>query len=189
MISLNEVFTALYGATRLARLDAGGLRFFDITDQGFWRSFFAAVVVAPLYGVLLLIRYLNFLEPIPLFRFIALEAIAYVIAWVAFPLLMASLARMLERDEFYIRYIVAYNWAAVLQNLLYIPIAILAAAGVLSIAVSNTLGLMALALIVVYAWFITRTALEVAAGMAAGIVGLDFMLNVLINTIAEAAIK
>ena len=28
-----------------------------------------------------------------------------------------------------------------------------------------------------------------AAGMAAGIVGLDFMLNVLINTIAEAAIK
>ena len=96
---------------------------------------------------------------------------------------------MLERDEFYIRYIVAYNWAAVLQNLLYIPIAILAAAGVLSIAVSNTLGLMALALIVVYAWFITRTALEVAAGMAAGIVGLDFMLNVLINTIAEAAIK
>ena len=106
----------------------------------------------------------------PLFRFITLEAIAYVIAWVAFPLLMASLARLLDRDDYYIRYIVAYNWAAVLQNLLYIPIAILAAAGVLSIALSNTLGLMALALIVAYTWFITRTALEVAAGMAAGIV-------------------
>ena len=126
---------------------------------------------------------------LPLFRFITLEAIAYVIAWVAFPLLMASLARLLDRDDFYIRYIVAYNWAAVLQNLLYIPIAILAAAGVLSIALSNTLGLMALALIVAYTWFITRTALEVAAGMAAGIVGLDFMLNVLINTVVEAAIK
>ncbi|MCH7936567.1 MAG: hypothetical protein IH994_05680 [Proteobacteria bacterium] len=189
MISLNEVFTSLYGAYRLARLDAGGLKFFDITDQGFWRSFFAAVLVAPLYLILLLIRHSNFPDPIPLFRFIALEAIAYVIAWVAFPLLMASLTRLLERDEFYIRYIVAYNWAAVLQNLLYIPIAILAAAGVLSIAVSNTLGLIALALIVVYTWFVTRTALEVAAGMAAGIVGLDFMLNVLINVFAEAAIK
>ncbi|MAF94888.1 MAG: hypothetical protein CMM60_03945 [Rhodospirillaceae bacterium] len=189
MISLGEVLTALYGAYRLARLDAGGLGFFDITDQGFWRSFFAAVVVAPLYVILLLIRYSNFPEPIPLFRFIALEAIAYVIAWVAFPLLMASLARMLERDEFYIRYIVAYNWAAVLQNFLYIPIAILAAVGVLSITLSNTLGLLALALIVVYTWFITRTALEVAAGTAAGIVGLDFLLNVFINVFTEAAIK
>ncbi len=189
MISLSEVFTALYGAYRLARLDAGGLRFFDITDQGFWRSFFAAVLVAPLYMILLLIRYSNLPEPLPLFRFIAIEAIAYVIAWVAFPLLMASLTRLLECDRFYVRFIVAYNWAAVLQNLLYIPIAILAAAGVLSIALSNTLGLMALALIVVYTWFVTRTALEVAAGMAAGIVGLDFMLNVLINVFAEAAIK
>ena len=76
-----------------------------------------------------------------------------------------------------------------LQNFLYIPIAILAAAGILSIALSNTLGLIALALIVVYTWFVTRTALEVAAGMAAGIVGMDFMLNVLINVFAEAAIK
>jgi len=172
MISLREVITALYGAYRLARFDPGGLGFFDVTVQGFWRSFFAAVLVAPLYLILLLIRYSNLPNPLPLFRFITLEAIAYVIAWVTFPLLMASLARLLDR-----------------QNLLYIPIAILAAAGVLSIALSNTLGLMALALIVAYTWFITRTALEVAAGMAAGIVGLDFMLNVLINTVVEAAIK
>lgn len=189
MISLRDVFSALYGAYRLARLDPGGLRYFDITDQGFWRSFFAAVLVAPLYFILLLIRYSNLPTPIPQLRFIALETIAYVIAWVAFPLLMATLTRLLECDKFYIRFIVAYNWAAVLQNLLYIPIAILAAAGIMSISLSNTLGLIALVLIVVYTWFVVRTALEVAAGMAAGIVGLDFMLNVLINVFAEAAIK
>ena len=189
MISLSEVFRALYGAYRLARLDPGGLRYFDITDRGFWRSFFAAGLVAPLYLILLLIRHSNLPESIALFRFIALESIAYVIAWVAFPLLMASLTRMLDCDKFYIRFIVAYNWAAVLQNFLYIPIAILAAAGILSIPLSNTLGLIALALIVVYVWFVTRIALEVAAGMAAGIVGLDFMLNVFINVFAEAAIK
>ena len=189
MISLSEVFRALYGAYRLARLDPGGLRYFDITDRGFWRSFFAAGLVAPLYLILLLIRHSNLPESIALFRFIALESIAYVIAWVAFPLLMASLTRMLDCDKFYIGFIVAYNWAAVLQNFLYIPIAILAAAGILSIPLSNTLGLIALALIVVYVWFVTRIALEVAAGMAAGIVGLDFMLNVFINVFAEAAIK
>jgi hypothetical protein len=189
MISLREVFTALYGAYRLARLDKGGLKFFDVTNQGFWNSFYAAVLVAPLYVVLLLIRYSNLHEHVPLIRFFAIEAIAYVIAWVAFPLLMASLARLLEREAFYIRYIVAYNWAAVLQNALYIPIAILSAAGIMSISLANTLGLLAIALIVFYTWFITRTALEVAAGLAAGIVGLDFLLNVLINAIAEASFK
>lgn len=49
---------------------------------------------------------------------------------------------------------------------------------------ANFLGLMALALIVFYTWFVTRAALEIKAGMAAGIVALDFMLSVLINTFA-----
>ena len=43
MISLREVITALYGAYRLARFDPGGLGFYEVTVQGFWRSFFAAV--------------------------------------------------------------------------------------------------------------------------------------------------
>ena len=184
MISLREVITALYGAYRLARFDPGGLGFFDVTVQGFWRSFFAAVLVAPLYLILLLTRYSNLPNPLPLFRFITLEAIAYVIAWVAFPLFMASLVREIGAEKNYIRFIVAYNWSAVLQNAVFLPIEILALGGGLSAAASSTLGLFALAWIIAYIWFVTRTALGVTGGMAAGIVGVDFLISVLINSLS-----
>ncbi len=184
MISTREVLTALYGALRLARFDPSGLDFFDQTITGFWRSFFAAVLVAPFYLLLTSFRYSGLTETVPFARFLALEMIAYVIAWVAFPLLMASLTRSLDREAQYIRTIVAYNWAAVWQNLLYMPVAMLSVSGALTTANANVLGLMALSLIVIYVWFVIKTALEVSAGMAAGIVGIDFFLSVLINTIA-----
>lgn len=185
MVSLREIVTSLYGAYRLARFDAKGMDFFDASAGGFWRSFWAAVLVAPVYLFLLMVRYSSESGEVSLSHFLTVEAMAYVIAWLAFPVVMASLARTLDREAFFIRYIVAYNWAAVLQNALYLPIAILASAGVLADNVANMLGLMALSVVVIYTWFVTRTALEVAAGTAAGIVGLDFLLSILINAVAE----
>jgi hypothetical protein len=184
MISSRDVLTALYGAFRLARFDPSGLDFFEQTETGFWRSFFAAVLVAPFYLILTSVRYSGLTETVPFVRFLAIEMIAYVIAWAAFPLLMASLTRSLDREAHYIRYIVAYNWAAVWQNALYMPVALLSVSAVLSAANVNVLGLLALGLIVIYVWFVTKTALEVSGGMAAGIVGIDFFLSILINTFA-----
>ena len=54
----------------------------------------------------------------------------------------------------------------------------------LTAANANVLGLMALSLIVIYVWFVIKTALEVSGGMVAGIVGIDFFLSILINTVA-----
>ncbi len=185
MVPAREVVGSLYGAWRLARFDPGGLGFLNDSATGFWRSFFAAVLVLPLYVLLLVVRHTGAMEHVPAFRFYSVEMIAYVIAWVAFPLLMASLVRVLDRERLYVRFIVAYNWAAVLQNGVYLPITILTAAGLLADALANTLGLAALGLIVVYVWFVTRTTLEIPAGKAAGIVGLDFLLSILINSVAE----
>jgi len=182
--SARDILTALYGTYRLARLDAAGMDYFDQSPAGFWRSFFAAVLIAPLYILLLSLRYSGMAEQASFFNFISIELIAYVIAWVAFPLLMASLVKNLDRESNYIRFIVTYNWAAVLQNALYLPIAILATAGLMDDATANALGLTALILIVFYTWFITRTALDIPGGMAAGIVGVDFLLSILINTVA-----
>lgn len=185
MISTREVLTALYGALRLARFDPSGLDFFDRTETGFWRSFFAAGLIAPFYLMLISIRYSGMTETVSFAHFLAVETIAYVIAWVAFPLLMASLTRNLGREEHYIRTIVAYNWAAVWQNALYMPVAMLSVGGVLSTANANVLGLLALALIVIYVWFVIKTGLKVSGGMAAAIVGIDFFLSIAINTVAS----
>jgi len=47
MIDAKDTAGALYGLWRLARGDASGLDFFNATLEGFWRSFAAAVIIAP----------------------------------------------------------------------------------------------------------------------------------------------
>lgn len=180
-----EVFSSLYGAYRLARYDGGGMAFFDTTLDGFWRSFFAAVIIAPFYVVVLYMRFDVGEVDTPPARFVSVEVIAYVISWVAFPVVMISLARFLECSERYLAYIVAYNWASVLQNALYLPLAMLSVNKVLPMEVASTLSLIVLLLILVYTWFITRTALDLTAGTAAGVVALDLILSIFINATAE----
>ena len=56
MIALREVVTSLYGAARLIQFKPDGLTYFDSSLDGFWRSFTAALLVAPLYGILMVLR-------------------------------------------------------------------------------------------------------------------------------------
>ncbi len=186
MPSAREAVLSLYGAYRLARFDARGLTYFVTSFEGFWRSFFAAVIVAPFYVVLLSMRYAAGETGVGAMRFASVEAIAYVIAWVAFPLARVFLARVLTREERYLGYIVAYNWAAVLQNGLYLPLGMLGVTAAVPAGAANVLGLIALSLILVYTWFIARVALDVGAGAAAALVALDLVLSVFINAVASA---
>ena len=57
MTLTENMATSLYGAYRLARADKSGLNYFDASIDGFWRSFFAAVVIAPLFALFLIVRY------------------------------------------------------------------------------------------------------------------------------------
>ena len=185
--TVQEIATALYGAYRLARFDAAGMTYFDDSITGFWRSFFAAAIVAPLYAIMLAMRYAAGTVEVHLLRFAILESIIYVILWLAFPVVMIWLARLLLREAHYLRYIVAYNWAAVLQNALYLPLVILAGFGTGPAAVADGLVLVALMVILVYTWFVTRTALAVSAATAAGVVLIDLMLSIFINFVNLSA--
>ncbi|MSO93287.1 MAG: hypothetical protein EXQ86_07800 [Rhodospirillales bacterium] len=182
---MREVSAALFGALRLAQLDPGGLRFFNVSSAGFRRSFFAAVLVAPLYAILLFVRYLMGLEAASVPRYIAIEGIAYVIAWVAFPVAMDPISRLLGRSDRYVPYIVAYNWAQVWQNALYMPLAVFGITGAIPGPVYSVLNVAALTLIMFYGWFIARTAFQVPAATAAGLVVFDFLLSLFITGFAD----
>ncbi len=185
MITLKDAATGMYGAYRLARGDAGGMAFFDTTVEGFWRSFYAAALVAPLFLILLGVRYQSGHVEAPIWRYLTVQSIAYVIAWVAFPLLMVGLARALEREERYIPYIVAYNWASVWQNSVYLPFLVFADFRVVPASLAGPLNFILLALVLIYIWFVTRTALAIGPLTAVGLVAVDFLLGIFINVIAQ----
>lgn len=182
MLSAREASAGLFGAYRLARLDAGGLRFFDASLEGFWRSFYAAAIVAPLYAVLVLIKFAIEVDPPDAVRYLSVSAISYVIAWVAFPFAMFYVCGLLDRQRHFTRYIVAYNWAAVLQNGVYLPMAIAERIGLLAPAPAQFLILLVLLAVLAYSWFVARVALDVPVLTAVGIVVLDLMLGIFVQS-------
>ena len=189
MAPLSEIIRSLYGALHLARGDTSGMAFFNATEQGFWSSFTAAILIAPLFALLLTIRYHVNEAGVSLLRFTAIETIAYVVSWVAFPLLLYHLTDILGTGHRFIRYIVAYNWASVLQNLLYLPFALLVEAHLVQGAGSTFFGIILLGLVLLYTWFVTRTALEVTNLLAAGLVMIDLVLSIFINTITQGMLR
>ena len=184
-----DTTSALYGAYRLARADAGGMVYFDTTIDGFWRSFIAAALVAPLFALFLAIRFNTGDFVISPFRFAAVETIAYVIAWLIFPLIMFHVCQAIEREQEFIGYIVAYNWASVWQNLAYLPFVILSELGYLSAGAGRTMGMLVLVLVMLYTWFITKTALRVTGVLATGLVILDFVVSIILNALTEGMVR
>jgi hypothetical protein len=190
MISLRETATGLYGAYRLARLDAGGMAWFDRTLAGFWKSFFAAVLAAPLYVLLTALHLFNdtgreLLETAGGMRIFLIESLAYVIGWVLFPLVMIRVTDLLQRQQEYMGFIIAYNWAGVIQIAAFLSVVALSAPGLLPEAAGDFLSMVVFFAILYYQWFITRTALRIRTGAAVAIVCLDIALSIFITGIAN----
>ena len=188
MPSLSDVVAALYGAWRLMRFDKGGMAWFDVSIAGFWRSFFAAVPVAPFYAVLVTLELAARLEPFDLGWAILVSVVAYVVSWAAFPIAAIFITRLLGLSQRYIPFIIAYNWANVMQTLVYVPVVLIGAGGVVSAGFGQVLAVAATLYVLVYQWFVTRTALETTPVTAAGIVILQVTIDVLLHNRANSLI-
>ena len=182
---IGEIVNSLYGSLRLACGDKNGMNYFNTSHLGFWRSFTAAIIVAPIFAILLNVRYLVSSNDINLFRFVTIYAIAYVIGWVAFPIIINYVTDILGHGEKFVRYIVIYNWASVLQNSIYLPFAILVEAQLVDGTAATIIGICLLSLVFLYTAFITKTALEVSNGVAAAIIVFDLILSVIISATTQ----
>ena len=188
MPSSVQIAAALYGAWRLLRGDRGGMSYFERTPEGFYRSFFAAALVAPGYAILIAIHLAGIETPASGLRIFAVEAIAFVISWTAYPLIMFRVADAIGRETKYVDFIVAYNWSKVLQMAIYLPVSAITFAGILPETISVLLNITASIGILVYQWFITRTALEVAGIVAVGLVVLDLIIGIVIKSVSDGMI-
>ncbi len=186
--SLREIIAGLYGALRLLRGDPDGLALFDDSDQGFWRSFFAAVLVAPGY-----IAFAHF-DPRPMsagtVRIVMVEAIAFVIVWAAFPLAMYHFTRAIGRAERYRLHIVAYNWSQVIQTVIASPLLLGARhSGVVPEATADLLSLVVLLALGLYEWFIARSALKLPGFGALAVVMLSFLIVLVMSDVSYMLLR
>jgi hypothetical protein len=181
-----EVRLALLGTLRLARGDRGGLSCFDRTLDGFWRSFRAAFIAYPLYLLLLTMRVtVAEWERSGGLWIAAVETIAYVIAWSAFPLIMLAVTRWLDRSHRFFDFMVPYNWFQVPQSALFVLIGLESEGGVLGAPAASALEAAAVIAVLVYEWYIARVALDTTAYAAAFIVLVDLVLGAFVSHIAS----
>ncbi|MFN4282579.1 MAG: hypothetical protein ACK4NA_08065 [Alphaproteobacteria bacterium] len=188
MIGLRDAAAGIYGAWRLAWADEGGLAHFDASERGFWLSFWAAVLAAPAYALVVAINVVGPQEAgapeIDGLRLLLVEAIAYVIGWTAFPLAMVTVADRLGRGQYYARYIVANNWGSLLEMMAFLP-AVAVAQSVPALTILPALVAIAM---FAYQWFIARTALALSSRQALVPVAINFAIGVAVALAAREMI-
>jgi hypothetical protein len=182
-----EVQLAVGGALRLACGDRRGLGFFDVSIDGFWRSFRAAAICYPLYLFLLTSRVTAAqwaAAGVP--TIVLVETIAYVIAWVAFPLLVLQIAHWFGRDQRFLAFMVAYNWSQIPQTVLLAIVGLDAATGLLPSPVVHFVEAITTIAVLVYEWYIARVALAVTGAQATLVVIIDVALGTALGRVAQS---
>ncbi len=177
-----ELRWALVGSLRLAKGDRGGLACFDRSLDGFWRSFRAGYLSYPLYLVLLAMRVdSRQWAAAGVLRIILIETIGYVIAWVAFPLVMLPVSRWIGREHRFFDFMVPYNWCQLPESLLFVLVGLESESGILGDPIAQTIEIAAAIAVLVYEWYIARVALETSRGAATLVVLVDLVLGVIVS--------
>lgn len=178
MPSRDEIFRAIYGAYRLARLDRGGMNHFDLSIVGFWHSFFAAAVVLPFYIVMIFGPLGGFAEGTAgpeLYLLVKLGG--YAIGWAIFPVAMIFLARLLSLSANYVPYIIVHNWSATIQIAVLLPAFLLTSSEGVPEGPAALVLMLSIVAVLFYQWYVARVALRTSGLTAAGVVVFDVLLT------------
>jgi hypothetical protein len=153
MITSEYVGRAMTGVYRLGLQDAKGLSWFEMTADGFFRSFWAIGLSAPLYlysvmGTMRAAQAMPDLDgkPISLSIFILLHALFFLGSCFGFLIAMIPLSRMLDLQGRYAGFAIAHNWGTLAYHVAAIVPVLAFALGVVNAADAIYLWLIAVGL-------------------------------------------
>jgi hypothetical protein len=130
MINSDYISRAMTGVFRLSLHDAKGLSWFEMTADGFFRSFWAIALAAPLYAYALLgtVRAFEAMpdaggKSVSIGVFLGLHALNFLGGSIVFLVAMIPLSRLLELSGRYAAFAIAYNWGTLaIQAVAIIPV-------------------------------------------------------------------
>jgi hypothetical protein len=186
IVTADEVNRSFKGTLDLLHLRAEGLSAFDISEQGFWRSFTAIWLTLPAYVVSVAFERVRLGHPggeiLDSLWLDAVVALGHIAGFVALPVAMIWIARRLHLTDRYVPFVIVTNWiSAIGLMILSIP-AILLLAGWATPSLASLFTLAFAFLVLRVQWFATKVTLGVSSGWAVGIVGLGILLNFLIGS-------
>jgi hypothetical protein len=178
---VEEGVLAMRGCWRLLWRDPAAFDDFNLTVEGFWRSFAMVVPVLVLAYPLFIsdhrfgLELANVGENPPELR-LGRDYFYLLLGMAIWPLVAAALARLLGVGQNYVRYMIVYNWMAVpTLTLSVIPHVVHLATGA---ALLPLILAQAIFIFLLYvSWFIAKTALQTTAAIAFAFLLADFALT------------
>ncbi len=185
MLDREEITRSLTGAWELFLDRPGAMRLFDVSIDGFWRSFAAVLLVIPSYAFAVLAdRQIAAMDPSAPVQgdgaFLAESIFGLGLDWIALPVILALLARPLGITSRYTSFVVTRNWGAVLGALPFGVIGLLSVLGLVGGELASLLMFAALIVLLRYNYLIARRSLDASLGFAIAIVILDFVVSLTI---------
>ncbi len=177
-----EIWSSIYGAFRLACFDKSGHSHFNLTVEGFWRSFFAAVLMAPGYVILVTQGFVAGSESFSVWSLLV-HAGHYAASWIIFPLTVFFAIDLLNLGHRYTALIVAVNWAAVIE--ISVMVVGLGLALILPPDAANLLIVAIVIVLVIYQWFVIRTALQSTGALAFAFVLFGLLISAMLAQITD----
>jgi hypothetical protein len=185
VITIAEIQRSLEGAwgMLLGRTDA--MRSFDTSSEGFWRSFQAIALIAPIYGIIAMADWRAAVLAAspggaPSFgadAFWSSRLALLVLDWVTLPVLLSALSDFIGIRHRYPAFIVARNWSAVLAIAPFGAVAFFDLIGLLPGDVIVVPSLVALAVALRISYMVARRALNVPIEVAIAFVLFDFLVS------------
>ena len=193
--TLAQLIAAVQGAWRLMLWDKEGLARFDMTIEGFWRSFYAPAAALPAVILihtahLVMMNETALLNPeaglpeVPTTGFyLAIKTAGYIGEVILFPILMVFISRRMTMSANYVPYIIAWNWVnALIIGVLAVP-HLLYLAGAISLVSIYGFQVIILGLSILCLYFTTWAALKTPPLVASIILALSIVLGLALEAV------
>lgn len=165
-----------------------GMREFDTTLSGFWRSFQVFFLLIPFYLLLFSSERKIYLtesaystETFPEGPFLVSGILTIGLDWVAYPAALAVLAPSLGFARAYVPYVVAHNWSMMLVAVVLLPPYLLFSFGLISLDALILLQLVCTIFVLRYYYVVAKAATLTTTGIAVGLVAFNFVLSVVVE--------
>tara|TARA_R110002072_G_scaffold221883_1_gene378924 strand:+ start:649 stop:1230 length:582 start_codon:yes stop_codon:yes gene_type:complete len=182
MITLQEIRSSLTGAFLLAKRAPDALSAFNLSTDGFYRSFYAMLLAAPVFAVENAFDYRTFDTATPFVPFILLLCLALWVSWGTYLFVMGLLTRFMGLGARYGTFAIVYNWVQFGLILIWLPVTVIAA-GILPPGFGSLLNLIFIIATYAYLWYILKVTLNTTGLIAAGFAFLEFLVVVLVQSL------
>jgi hypothetical protein len=191
IVTAEEVNRSFRGTLDLLHNRAEGLKSFDMSERGFWRSFTAIWLTLPAYVVSLAFERLRLgvLQPDrSLLGNVWIDlvvALGHVASFIALPLAMIWIARRFGLTKTYVPFVIVTNWITAMGLLVLSVPAMLLLLGWATPSLASLFSLAFAVIIVRIQWFATKATLGIQSLPAFGIVLLGIVLNSCISSLTH----